>query len=119
MLVLTCRTGETDDMGELEWIRGLPKEQWVEQNAQMLRYILGSKTAISHLLAACRDKQKAFAVSWTVSWSDDDESDCRSTGSTVVDEDWMGGEKLTWSHIEVFDGRPCGPECDGCLKCRL
>jgi len=118
MLVLMCRPGEADDLGELEWARGLPNGTWVDNNAQMLKYVLGSRTAYQRLLAACKNKEKTFATSWVVSWSDDD--DCRSTGSTVVDDDWDDRDaKLGWSKIQAIDGTKCGSECGGCPRCDL
>ncbi|KIJ32171.1 hypothetical protein M422DRAFT_53042 [Sphaerobolus stellatus SS14] len=118
MLVLTCRSDEEDEIGEKEWVRGLPRDTWVENNAQMLRYILGSKGAYQRLLAACKDQQKAFAFEWIVSWNDDD--DCRSTGSTVVDDDWdYNDTKFGWSDIQVIDGTKCPEDCGKCLRCTL
>jgi len=122
MLVLGRKAGK-DDMGDLECTRGLPPATWVEEHSQTLVYILGSEQAYKRLLSACRDEEKAFSVSWLNTWSDDDDSECRSTASTVVDmvDEYSddGDPKIGWSQITAFDGRRCGSDCGGCDRCKF
>ncbi|KAF8492136.1 hypothetical protein JB92DRAFT_3004338 [Gautieria morchelliformis] len=109
MLVIADRIGESDDMGEMELVRALPRESWVTENDSMLKYILGDSDAFQALLDASRDQDKSFTVSWVSPW-DDDDSDCRSTGSYITDE-WDDTEyKWPW-RPRIFDPVAWTPSC--------
>lgn len=121
MLVIAGRNGEADDMGEMEWVRALPRESWITENALMLKYVLGSTDAYQALLSASQDKEKSFAVSWVSPW-DDDGSDCRSTGSGYSGDDWDDAEEYEWPRKpQVLNAATwsasCGSECGGCSHC--
>lgn len=115
MLVIAGRNGEADDMGEMEWVRAFPRQSWVTENAQMLKYVLGSTDAYQALLEASQDEERSFSVSWVNPW-EDDSSDGRSTGSEYDDDDWDEGEYEWPRKPQTFDPS-CGSECGGCSQC--
>lgn len=65
MLVI-ARVDKSDNTGERECVRALPRQGWVENHHQLLEYVLGSIDAYEALLDASRleDQSKAFKVSW-------------------------------------------------------
>ncbi|KAF8580931.1 hypothetical protein K439DRAFT_1636596 [Ramaria rubella] len=117
MLLICSRIDQADDMGELECCRALPREKWIADNSQMLKYVLGSSDAYQALLGASKDQGKAFTVSWINQWSDGDDSDCRSTGSRLID-DWEGSD-FEWPKPPTKEYVSCGSECGGCNRCDL
>lgn len=117
MLVMAGRIGKLEDMGEMEWVRALPRESWIIENAQTLEYILGNAEAYEALLNASRDQEKAFTVSWVSPW-DEDDSDCRSTGSGCIDDDWDDTDYEWPPHLQTRKATiTCTSDCGGCSRC--
>jgi hypothetical protein len=116
MLVIAGRIGKLEDMGEMEWVRALPRESWIIEHAQILQYILGGADAYEGLLHASRDQERAFTVSWISPW-DEDESDCRSTGSRADDDDWDTDYGPPHPQPRNATALTCTSECGGCSRC--
>lgn len=120
MLVIASRIGQLEDMDDMEYLRALPRESWIIENALMLKQILGTTASYDALLDASRDQEKAFATSWVSPW-DDDGSDCRSTGSGPIDDEWDDTE-YDWppqQQAMKTTAWTCNSECGGCSQCDI